>query len=227
MSEYNAFLDIVTQKDDPKINRNKPKCPFCNSKKVNFQETSSTLVGGYNNHIHYDCTCIKCKQSFEMEIAEKGRRNSYIGWYTKDGRVLGGIPGCFENYIYTCKKCGGDVKRHCFELNSDIPVKYLSSAPDKNGVWKDDYRNVFKCESCGIQIESKNSYFDRNPPPLRTYEEEVEEAKRREKASEKLCKEWTITEEVGICIMNNSCLRSCLSLNEILNSNPDKNQVEK
>ena len=127
MAEYNTFLDIVTQRDDPTIDRDNPTCPYCQSTNVTDNGGSTTLVGGYYNHIHHDCRCNDCKERFMLEIKEQGKRDDYIAWYTdKDGKILGGIPGCFESYTYTCSKCGGDVHRHQLEIDSDTPVRCLS-----------------------------------------------------------------------------------------------------
>jgi hypothetical protein len=207
MAKYNAFLAIVTQRDDLSIDRDKTECPYCHSLDIKIDGDMTTLVGGYNNHITRDCTCNSCKKSFSFQFKEQGERNDIIGWYVdSDKKVLRGIPGCFEYYVYTCSECGGEVHRHQFELESDTPVEWLRRGPDENGVWQNFYRTVFKCDSCDAQVESENDYYYRNPPPEMTYEEKVKKAKEDDERSRKLMAEWKIVEEPGICIINDAAL---------------------
>jgi len=203
MAKYNAFLDIVKERHDPKIHRDKLICPYCNSEKVKNNGTFETLVGGYNNHLTTQCECEKCHKTFTLQVKEMGEREKYIAWYvSEDSKILKGIPGCFEGYIYTCSKCGGDVIREELDKVTNQPLECLSSGPDKNGVWENHYKIVFKCKSCGISVESENGHYYLDPPKEMTYEEKVEEAKRRNKMADEFCKKWTVTEEIGICIIN-------------------------
>lgn len=205
MSKYNAFLDIVKERHDPKIHRDKIVCPYCNSKEVKNNGTFETLVGGYNNHLTTDCECKKCHKTFTLQVKELGRRNKYIAWYVSDDKkILKGIPGCFEYYVYTCSKCGGDVVREELDKATNKPVEWLSSGVDKNGVWEKHYKIIFKCKNCGVSVESENSEYDPKPPKEMTYEEKVEEAKRRAKMSEEFCRNWTVSEEIGTCIINDT-----------------------
>ena len=67
-----------------------------------------------------------------------------------------------------------------------------------NGVWENHYRIFFKCKSCGISVESKNENYNTDPPKEITYEEKVEMAKKQKN----LKIGWTVTEEIGDCIIN-------------------------
>jgi hypothetical protein len=201
MAKYNAFLDIVRERHDPKIHRDKLVCPYCNSKKVKNNGTGTTLVGGYNNHLTTHCECKKCHKTFTLQVKELGKRNKYISWYvSNDRKILKGIPGCYKGYIYTCNKCGGEVIREYLDEYSDNHVQILSSGSDKNGVWQNHYRIFFRCKSCGVKIQSENDHYWPNPPKEMSYEEKVKEAKKQNR--KKLRTGWKIFEELGICIIN-------------------------
>ena len=199
MAKHNAFLDIVKERPDWSI-KSKPICPFCKSKNVKKGGNLTTLVAGKYNHIWNKCECNKCHKTFTMETKERGNLKP-IRWYTKDGKILKGIPGCFESYIYTCSKCGGNVVRKHLKPDSDEEATILSAGPDKNGVWIKHYRTFFHCEKCGIRVESENDSYGPKPKEM-TYEQKVKAAKNRGK----LRLGWKIYEEPGICIINNYAL---------------------
>jgi hypothetical protein len=200
MAKYNAFLDIVKECPDWTIKK-KPVCPFCKSKNVEHGGASMTLVGGKYNHLWTHCKCKKCNQEFTLEEKERGLTKRVMRWYTQKGKILRGIPGCFESYIYTCSKCGGEVHRTQLKLDSDEEATILSSGPDLNGVWKNNYRTIFRCDRCKVQVESENDHYDPHPPKEMTYEEKVGAAKKNA-GKNKLRLGWKIYEEPGICIIN-------------------------
>ena len=199
MAEYNAFLKIVKEKYSSKIGK-RPRCPYCNSSHVKSEGQSTTLVAGKYNHLWEACECLNCHKKFTLETKEQGMFKRPIRWITSpEKRILKGIPACFENYIYTCNKCGGEVHRKHLELNSDNEVGCLSSGKDVNGVWVNHYRTVFICKDCGVKIESENDHYIPKPPKQMSYEEKVKEAKERQN----LRLGWVIYEEVGVCVINN------------------------
>jgi DNA-directed RNA polymerase subunit RPC12/RpoP len=156
----NEFLELVKERPDPELWKKDVFCPYCGEEK-NIQNfgTRTTLVGYFGknmNHTHTHCRCMKCNKEFTRET--KGYDNV---WFTApDGKVLLGIPYCFEYYVYTCKHCGGDVKLHHFDNITKEPAKCLSYKTDEtDGKMKPQFYNVFKCESCGEEIVSENYYM--------------------------------------------------------------------
>jgi len=203
MAKYNAFLDIVKERPDWSI-KSKPVCPFCKSTNVKKGGGVTTLVGGKYNHIWNECECRKCHEKFTLETKERGRLLKPMRWYTKKGKILRGIPACFECYIYTCKKCNGNVVRKYVRLDSNEPVEILSSGTDDNGVWCNKYRIIFRCESCGAEVESENDNYVPNPPKEMSYEEKVIEAKKQAKKKKVLGLRlgFKIKENIGVAIIN-------------------------
>lgn len=201
MAEYNAFLDIVKERPDWSIKK-KPVCPFCKSNNISNEGTGTTLVGGKYNHLWTECDCKECNEHFIFEEKEMGKFKKSIRWYTKNRKVLSGIPGCFEGYIYTCSKCNGNVVRKYLRLDSDDELAVTTSGPDKNGVWFNNYRILFYCEQCGIKVESENDCYWHNPPKKMTYAEKVEAARIQKEKSEKFMKKIKIYEEIGCVVIN-------------------------
>jgi hypothetical protein len=201
MAKYNAFLDIVKERHDPSI-KYRPVCPYCFSDRIHVTSSWSTATTR-NNHVTKECECVKCSKTFRYEIKEGSEDVEEIRWYvSNEGKILRGIPGCFEHYVYTCNKCGGDVHRKYLEKNSDKECTILSSGADENGVWFNHYRILFVCEKCGQSIESENDHFWTNPPSEKTYEEKVKEAKESEEKFKKWAEKVKITEEIGIVVIN-------------------------
>lgn len=201
MAKYNAFLDIVKERHDPSIGY-RPVCPYCFSNKVRIHQSMSTAVTR-NNHVWKKCECDKCSKTFSFEVKEGSEDTEEIRWYVSDeGKILKGIPGCFEYYIYTCNKCDGDVVRKHLRIGSDEECTILSSGPDENGVWTKHYRDVFCCKGCGQSVESENDHYWHNPPKEMTYEEKVEDAKIKEERFKKWVENVKITEEIGIVCIN-------------------------
>lgn len=149
----NEFLELVKERPDTKLWKKGIFCPYCKSKNVDNFGTISTLVGYIGkdmNHTHTKCRCNDCGKEFTRET--KGYDNV---WFTDlNGKVLLGIPYCFENYVYTCKHCGGDVIKLWFSIDTDGQLIPLSSdVTDGNSI------PVFKCKQCGKEIRSENDYI--------------------------------------------------------------------
>jgi len=188
---WNTFLALVKERPDKSLKINKYKCPFCESKKITKSGSTTTLVGGRGdaNHVWTSCSCQICKKSF---IHEHINNNT---WYTCEQKIIAGIPSCFENYIYTCAYCNGKIERHYLELDSDNEANFLSSR-EIDGVWKNEYRIVFKCNNCLESIESNIDHWYKgceNPPKI---------SKNRT-----LLLDWKIYEEVGMCEYNPSVFK--------------------
>jgi len=164
----NEFLKLVTQRPDPKLWKKGIFCPYCKSKEVQNFGTMTTLVGYFGkdlNHTHTRCRCLKCNKEFTRET--KGYDNV---WFTDPkGKVLLGIPYCFEHYIYTCKHCGGDVTHIWYDVATDKETPKIEmndgsliqilSGDVKDGKTIQNQYPVFKCKQCGAKIKSSNDYI--------------------------------------------------------------------
>lgn len=207
---YNEFLSIVTQRPE-ELDKDNPFCPFCGSHNLHLYNHIQTLVGGRGidpNHHWMYFTCNSCQQKFVMEF--KGIRTPnttpllkrifkfnefYNVWYTQNNKILRGIPSCFENYIYTCNKCGGDVHRHHFDRGTRNDATMLTDWLGDDADQHRSYTIHFICQKCGAEVQSFNDYYDFSNPhaprkPLRPIK-------------------WTIQEEIGFCVVND------LTLNQI------------
>ena len=69
-----------------------------------------------------------------------------------------GIPWCFEPYVYTCKHCGGDVKRQYFNVETNELTQILSTKI-VDGKSVRQYYTVFSCTECNEKIKSENDYY--------------------------------------------------------------------
>lgn len=112
----------------------RPTCPWCGSTDIEKSASYQTLVGGSTdidldpNHHWGHYTCHSCKSLCIREF-----RSGKV-WYTLNGKLLRGVPNCWESYVYKCK-CGGDVRRK-----------------DTND------RFLFECASCKSSITTENDY---------------------------------------------------------------------
>lgn len=153
---YNEFLDLVTQRPDPTLDQQKPFCPFCNNESVHVIGRRTTLVGFDvidTNHVWIHCSCKACNKSWIVEVKGDHSINGYNVWYTKDDKVLMGIPTCFESYIYTCRHCGGDVVRNYYDKGTRNETKYLSIGKEKS------YDTFFSCTKCHAEVWCSNDYY--------------------------------------------------------------------
>jgi len=188
-STWKTFLPLVKERPDRSLKIDKFKCPYCKSKKLETKDVCTTLVAGRGdaNHVWTKLLCLDCKKEFMHEHID------YNTWYTDSNKkILAGIPSCFEDYVYTCSHCGGDVTRKYFEKESEKEVEVLKTKIDPDtGEHIKEYRIVFECESCHKKIESDIEHWYKNchrrpklTPPPKT-----------------LLPGWTIIEEVGDVII--------------------------
>lgn len=195
---YNEFLDIVTQRLDPTLNEKTPICPFCRSTKVTNSGGMSTLVGSCNpaydpNHHWANCSCNDCGQTWTMEYAgiwpEEGQTEpKYNVWLTKDSRILAGLPTCFEAYIHTCSKCGGDVHRHYRDKQTGGDCGHFLHYKDG----KPTFNVFYRCDKCGVEVKCSNDYYYESSPHA------------PHKPHKKI--RWWIKEEVGIAVINDAVI---------------------
>lgn len=144
-----AFFELVTNR--PQEFKN--KCPYCKSTNIRRGGSTTTLVGGGNNHIWTDTRCQDCRKTFTIE--EKGNNI----WLTdRSGKILRGVPSCFERYIYECAHCGGDVDRTYTELDGITPTNSLSYEYNNEERIK-KFRIFFECQDCGKKVESEEEYY--------------------------------------------------------------------
>lgn len=190
---YNEFLDLVTARLDPELNYEKPVCPHCDSDNVNQTDHVTTLVGHTGkidiNHQWIQCSCNNCEKQWTMEY--KGDYDhGYNTWYTKDGKLLRGLPTCFETYTYTCKHCGGDVHRHNYNKNTRQETEILSYSSDGSK----SFDTYFYCNKCKAEVKCSNEYYFHKTPhhPVRPHD------------PRKPIK-WKIYESVGTVVINDYC----------------------
>jgi len=134
----NKYPPIVSNKFDPKLFNKPVRCPYCNSKKVHYHNSQSTLLGFIGkvnpNHVWNQYHCQECGKGFTYET------KSGEAWYvSSDQEVLKGLPNCFETYVLKCAYCGGKVKREYLSWDNK-PVFCIS--PGRQAEW-------YFCEDCG------------------------------------------------------------------------------
>lgn len=186
---YNEFLDLVTDRLAPELDHEKPICPFCNDTKVRKDGRVTTLIGQIGdgpdpNHQWVNCTCESCNKSWTMEI--KGEdEHGYNVWYTKDGKILKGLPTCFEAYRYTCKQCSGDIVRH----NYDKGTRQTSQSLWYDGDGNKSFDTYFRCDGCGVEVQCSNEYYCYSSPhhPRKPFNPDMS---------------WCIYEEMGTVVIN-------------------------
>lgn len=181
----NKLLEVVAVEPLTEKPSENGSCPFCSSANIHHGAFSTTLVGGGTdkdddpNHTHTNCVCKDCSRDFVRET-----RSGNV-WYTKQCRVLKGMPSCFERYVYPCK-CGGQVTREYIDKASGASAKILSY---KDGI--PSYKTVYSCDKCKVSIETPKDYWykgwDAPPPPPRDPNEKLD---------------WVIQELPGIVAIN-------------------------
>ena len=155
----NEFLELVTERPDETLVGKSIFCPYCGSEEVQTFGTRSTLVGYLGidrNHTWTECRCSKCNGKFTWET--KGFDQVWVT--AENGKILMGIPYCFENYIYTCKHCGGDVYRKHFNIDDDEEATGGLSFSVKDGASVAHQYTIFECEDCGEKNKSENDQYD-------------------------------------------------------------------
>ncbi|MFW5890946.1 MAG: hypothetical protein ACOCUI_01905 [bacterium] len=153
------FLDLVKERPDENLKIDEFICPFCDSTEVEKLGGHTTLVAGSGdpNHVWTFLRCKKCGNKSTHEHID------YNTWYTlgiQGSKILKGIPSCFENYIYTCKFCNGEVVRKYYGKKSNKKVKVLSTIlNEETGEFEKQYKTVFECRDCKKSIESDVDYW--------------------------------------------------------------------
>ena len=136
-----TLTDLVTQR---KL-EGEPACPHCGCD-FTIREEQTTLIGFSGsvnpNHRWLYCTCNSCQFQFTVE------HKSDNVWVTKDKKVLAGLPSCFEDYIYTCATCNGNVVRRHTAMDGETVVRSLYT--NQEGP---QYRTFYLCLYCAAQIE--------------------------------------------------------------------------
>ena len=203
------LLGMVVQKPLKEKPSAKPACPHCGSKGVETHGMTTTLVGGGNgpddnpNHTWTGCFCKVCEKSFTRET------KSGNVWYTREGEVkdagggimyherllVKGIPSCFEAYVYGCR-CGGKITRRQTEMDGKAPTNGSCTYSIKDGVSTAQFRTFYSCDKCGKTIEPDFEHWDRGLAKVRY------NLAHPRKWAGKLKLGWTITEEIGSCIIN-------------------------
>lgn len=146
MGEFNDVTEIskITVQQ-PAAKGTDPTCPFCGSHDIDQKGDCQTLLAieEYNHH-WVSCSCKGCSREFTWQYQGDNE------WYTKknDCRVLHGISSCFENSVYTCNSCGGEIHKQIVELDGATPrtsdiVAIGQNGPDCKGLWK--------CNGCGAK----------------------------------------------------------------------------
>lgn len=126
--EREVMYQLVSNRSDPTLFVDGPmvsggiaempcRCPRCGSSNLQRGGVVTTLVGGFRNdllsgdpnHTWQDNTCLGCELKFTLETKEGE------AWITVDRVVLRGFPACFEDYVYTCSACEGDVYRRVID----------------------------------------------------------------------------------------------------------------
>lgn len=197
MKRLLAFVKEAPAGEKPS---HKATCPFCSSQEVNSYSSESTLVGnppgkdGIDddcNHVWTRFACNHCGEKFTRET------KSGNVWYTKGKKVLKGMPSCFEDYIYTCRCCGGEVRRKHKCLNSDEEPVMLTF---KDG--KKLFRIFFECKGCGKSIQTPEDHWW---PTYRKRPSKGKQKRARKQAMERM-KKWTIVEEIGVVVINDEAV---------------------
>jgi len=150
--------DIIAQQPDPSFKLNQTICPYCNGTDVKERGKETTCVGHLGtrpeddpNHVWVFCECQKCMKEFTKEYK--------LGnvWYTSKGRVLKGMSNCFESYIYTCKACGGDIRRHWVNRDGTIHAGCAITYGKQAEVWQ--------CQKCGSKTDPE--FYDAPPAEIK------------------------------------------------------------
>lgn len=154
------LLDIVKERLIAEYPSSEASCPFCQSKHLTQHEHWYTLVGGGDgtldgdpNHHHWLYVCDDCKECFYRESS------SGVVWYTHPTnlKILNGLPNCFENYVYTCVKCNGNIRRVNTDMDGVNEVLWLSYSEKGK-----EFRTFWDCVNCGRLGETDYQYYRTN-----------------------------------------------------------------
>jgi hypothetical protein len=151
-----AFFSLVTNRPDPTLNHETCPCRHCGHQgPLEVVGHCQTLVGNVrgadSNHHWRTLKCPACSGIMEIETKEG---NSWEVSATEKGKLLRGVPGCFENYIYTCARCSGNVTREYRNKVSGKVTSCTSVGPEGRGhtIW-------ICCDQCKASVESRHEYY--------------------------------------------------------------------
>ena|SRR3990167_812170 len=154
-----ALLSFVLQKPiDEKPSADPVHCPDCGHSFPNRGIEGTTLIGGGDGTWDGDPNHTWTQYGGCCSLVSFTRQTkSGNVWYTYNGgRVLRGMPNCFEGFIYTCAKCHGDVMRYYRELDGITPARSISYRGDGLRY----YRTVWCCSTCGVSTETLYDYWN-------------------------------------------------------------------
>jgi hypothetical protein len=114
-----AFFALVRDRPDPGLSVLTARCPACDSddllRLVTHTRTPlpcdelDELTPDDPNHHWFRLRCTACAREL---LLEQCRGNAWVVRYEYGCRVLmAGVPSCHEDYVYTCRRCGGPVHR--------------------------------------------------------------------------------------------------------------------
>lgn len=146
-----AFFALVRDRPDPGLSVLTARCTACGSadllRIVAHARTSlpcdevDELTPNDPNHHWFRLRCTGCAGEL---LLEQCRGNAWVVRHEDGRRVLvAGVPSCHEDYVYTCRRCGGPVHR-----------RRTSSGPAS-----------FACWGCSSTIESAEAYYRRFDEP--------------------------------------------------------------
>jgi hypothetical protein len=145
-----TLLEVSQNKPILGITPERTTCPYCFSYNIKDEGECASC-----NHSWWHCQCSNCDKKFVKQVKYNKFDKFAITWYTKDKKVLRGIPGCFENYILTCK-CGNDLIRKRTKLDGvttdDSGLTYWDGK-------KFHHRTFYVCDSCNNKTEYPQEYW--------------------------------------------------------------------
>jgi hypothetical protein len=140
-----AFFALVRDRPDPGLSVLTAGCPACDSddppRLVTHTRTPlpcddlDELTPADPNHHWFRLRCPACAREL---LLEQCRGNAWLVRHEHGYRVLvAGVPSCHEDYVYTCRRCGGPVHR-----------RRRISGPAS-----------FACWRCSAAVESAEAYY--------------------------------------------------------------------
>lgn len=156
--ESEAFLALIDTYPLRENIDSPPRCPSCLSEQSKETGFTQTLVGGAANHFWQYAECARCGLEYCREWKEHGEGVRPNVWYTRDrGRVVRGVPSCFEDYRYACAKCGETVRRAYVDKATGIEGGTTSGyTHNVDGKWITTHRIVYRCDGCWASATIEN-----------------------------------------------------------------------
>ena len=145
-----AFFSLVRDRPDPGLSVLTARCTACDSADLCINTHARTslpcdevdeLTPNDPNHHWFRLRCTGCAGELRLEQC---RGNAWIVREEVGRRVLvAGVPSCHEDYVYTCRWCGGPVHR-----------RRTMFGPAS-----------FACRGCSGAVESAETYYRRFDEP--------------------------------------------------------------